>query len=287
MLPARLQRLGEERAGAGWLATLPGLVEQCADRWSVVVGAAYPDSSLAFVAPVTRRGGTDAVLKIQYPHRESDLEAEALRVWDGDGAIRVLDRDAERHALLLERCVPGTHLAGRDPDAALGVMIDLLPRLWKPAGRPFTSLEAEAHRWIDQLPTAWERAGAPFKFGLVQVARDLLASLAVSQGPQVLVHQDLHADNVLRAQREPWLAIDPKPLVGEREFAVASIVRSAELGHSPTLVQHRLDRLTRELDLDRERARGWAVAQTLAWAFARDRVLPRHVDTARWLLHGT
>jgi streptomycin 6-kinase len=104
-----------------------------------------------------------------------------------------------------------------------------------------------------------------------------------TQGEQVLLHQDLHGDNVLRAIREPWLVIDPKPLVGERAFAVAPVIRSYELGHSRTGVITRLNRLSTALRLDRERARSWALAQTLAWAFGADGAHPYHVATARWL----
>ena len=88
----------------------------------------------------------------------------------------------------------------------------------------------------------------------------------------MLLHQDLHGDNVLAAHREPWLAIDPKPLVGEREFAVAPIARSFELGHSKRDVLHRFDRLTAGLGLDRERARGWTIAQTVAWSRLERRI---------------
>ena len=144
-------------------------------------------------------------------------------------------------------------------------------------------LAGEARHWSRQLTSRWERAGRPFERDLLDAAVELLHDLGESQGEQVLLHQDLHADNVLAAQREPWLVIDPKPLVGEREFAVAPIVRAYELGHSPELVVHRLDCLTSDLGLDRERARGWTIAQTLAWAFENDRMLPRHVETARWL----
>ena len=101
----------------------------------------------------------------------------------------------------------------------------------------------------------------------------------------MLLHQDLHGDNVLAAEREPWLAIDPKPLVGERELGVAPIVRSPELGHSRRDVLYRFARLTGELGLDRERARGWTIAQTLAWSTGED-YHETHVETARWLLEG-
>jgi streptomycin 6-kinase len=120
--------------------------------------------------------------------------------------------------------------------------------------------------------------------GRTRPGRSVRGALVAAQSEQVLLHQDLHADNVLRAAREPWLAIDPKPLAGEREFGVAPILRAYELGHSRQQVIGRLHRLSGELGLDRERSRGWAFAQMLAWAFQGDEVLPRHVETARWLL---
>jgi streptomycin 6-kinase len=125
-------------------------------------------------------------------------------------------------------------------------------------------------------------SGRPFERALLDAVLEALDELLGSQGEQVLVHQDLHPGDVLRAEREPWLVIDPKPLVGEREFAVAPIVRALELGHDRRLVLERLDRLTRELDLDRERARQWCVVQTIAWSFGSD-YFERHVETARWL----
>jgi streptomycin 6-kinase len=110
-----------------------------------------------------------------------------------------------------------------------------------------------------------------------------LRELAPTQGELVLVHQDLHGENVLAAEREPWLVIDPKPLSAEREFAVAPIVRSSELGHSRREALYRLDRLTSELGLDRERARDWTIAQTIAWSGGSD-VIPTHIETVEWLL---
>ena len=137
---------------------------------------------------------------------------------------------------------------------------------------------------VDRLSaTRREHVGRPFERSLLDAAIGRLRELAETQGEQVLLHQDLHADNVLRAEREPWLVIDPKPLVGEREFAVAPIVRGYELGHSRRAVCHRLDRLTAELGLDRERTRGWTIAQTLAWAYD-DGWHEGHVEVARWLL---
>jgi streptomycin 6-kinase len=283
MVPAGLQWLGESGAGRSWLEALPRLVEECVEQWSLRVGTPYADSYVSLVLPATMPDGTGVVLKVQFPHRESEHEAAALAVWKGDGAVRLLEHDPARHALLIERCTPGTHLSELGADDALGILIGLLPRLWKPVTGPFEPLADEAARWADHLPQRWERAGRPFERGLVDAAMETLGALSASQGEQVLLHQDLHAENVLRAEREPWLAIDPKPLVGERELGIAPIVRAYELGHTRALVIRRLDRLSAELSVDRERARGWAFAQTLAWAFEGDDVLERHVTTARWL----
>ena len=218
---------------------------------------------------------------MQWPHRESEHEAEALEVWHGDGAVRLLARDDERHALLLERCRPGAPLR----DSALEVFVDLLPRLWKPAGPPFRPLADEVAWWTSTIRAGWERVGKPFEERLLEASISILEELGPTQGEQVLLNQDLHADNVLAAGREPWLVIDPKPLVGEREFAVAPIVRSFELGHSRRAVLERFDRLTCELGLDRERARGWTIGQTIAWSIDSD-FHPTHAETARWLLEA-
>lgn len=276
--------LRASQPGAAWLERLPRLVDECAERWSLRLGEAFQYAHAALVLPASLPDGGTAVLKIQFPHRESEHEAEALALWARDGAVRLLAHDRDRSALLLERCVPGTPLSDFGQNAALEVMIGLLPRLWKPAGSPFRSLAEEAVLWAGGLTAAWERTGRPFERRLIDAALEALEWLPASQGPQVLLHQDLHAGNVLRAEREPWLVIDPKPLAGEREFGIAALVRGQELGQGPQHVRHRLDSLVPELGLDRDRARLWAFAHTLAWAFEEDEVLPDHVEAARCLL---
>ena len=283
----RLAWANESEVGRAWLERLPRLLDECVEQWSLRIGEPFPSAWLSLALPAQLADGGDAVLKICFPHHESEHEAEALAHWAGNGAIRLLAHDRTRWALLIERCRPGTPLSELEADAAIAVFVDLLPRLWVPADEPFLALADEAASWASYLPATWERAGQPFERALLDAAIGALRELAPTQRERVLLHQDLHADNVLRAQREPWLAIDPKPLVGEREFGIAPVVRGSELGHSERDVRHRLDRLTRELDLDRERAAGWALAQTLAWACENDRALPEHVEAAWWLLGAT
>lgn len=255
------------------------------DRWELDLGAPFLESQVSLVVPARRAAGGDAILKIGWPHREAEHEAEALLRWDGDGAIRLVEHDANSNAMLLERCVPGTHLSELEADDALDVLIGLLPRLSVPAREPFTALADEAAWWRETLEADWERLGRPFSNRLLGVAMDALRELPpTAPDESVLLHQDLHPDNVLRTEREPWLVIDPKPLVGERAFAPAPIVRSYELGHEESSVRRRLDRVTSELEIDRERARLWAIAQTLAWSMDERGADASHVQTAQWLL---
>jgi streptomycin 6-kinase len=265
-----------------WLERVPTLLDECAEKWGLRLGEPYEAGAAGYAVRADLPEGTSAVLKLIYPHREAEQEAEALRVWDGDGAVRLLAHDTDRWAMLIERCEPGTPLAELPPDEGLAVLIDLLPRLWVPAGPPFYTLAEEVDWWLSYLPEEWERTGKPFEPGLLDGAMEALAAQAGSQSDQVLLHQDLHGDNVLAAEREPWLVIDPKPLLGEREFAVAPIVRDYELGHTKGEVLARLARLTSELGLDKERARWWTVGQSLAWSMDGT-VMHRNVEVARWL----
>jgi streptomycin 6-kinase len=266
-----------------WLERVPDLVAECVEEWGLQLGEPYDPGAAGYAVRVELPDGRPAVLKLIYPHRESEHEVDALALWDGGGAVKLLARDDGRSAMLLERCDPGETLAAAGPDVALDVLIGLLPRLWVVAGEPFHALEDEASWWIGYLPEQWERSGRTVERRFVDAAVDSLSLLSQSQGEQVLLNQDLHGDNVLAAEREPWLVIDPKPLIGEREFAVAPIVRSSELGHSKREALYRLDRLTADLGLDRERARGWTIGQTMAWAFDSE-YDPTHLETVQWLL---
>jgi streptomycin 6-kinase len=282
LLPKKLEALARYPAGRRWLVGLPGLLADLAARWELRLDEPYRGANVSYVAPAMR-AGERVVLKVQWPHEECAHEADALRVWGGEGAVRLLAHDADRHALLLEHCHPGTPLAIGSASDLLTVLIDLLPRLWKPVAAPFKPLSVEAREWAAGLYADWEAAARPCERALVDAAAAFLAELAETQGEQVLVHQDLHGGNVLAAKREPWLVIDPKPLAGEREFALAPIIRSFELGGSRRETLLRLDRLSAELHLDRERVRRWAVAQTIAWSFDSS-YAERHYETARWLL---
>jgi streptomycin 6-kinase len=241
----------------------------------------------SFVAPAG-----ETVLKVGFPQEESEHEGLVLRLWDGDGAVRLLAEDPERHALLLERCEPGTPLLEVDDDEAVDVVIGLLPRLWRPPPDDLRRLADVAATWVDELPDLWEERGRPFEKRLLDAAVGALAELGPTQGPLVVGNEDLHAGNVLRAQREPWLVIDPKPVAAEREFGPAAMIRDVKEHASPRgalradRLRRRLDRFSSELDLDRARVRGWTVAHTMAWGFEGNGFRAEHAEIARLVLEA-
>jgi len=267
---------------------LPALAAECAEEWELELGAPFEPGHISLVVPALRADGSEAVLKINFPDPESEHEADALAHWDGSGAVRLLEREDARRALLIERCRSGAQLWSRPEDEANEIAAGVLLRLWQtPApGRPFRRLTGEARRGATELPRRWEECGRPFGRGLLDEAVEFLEAAAVEPDEPVVLHQDLHGGNVLAAEREPWLAIDPKPLVGERSFDTASLLRDRreELVRDPDpsrRVRRRLDLLSERLDLDRERVRGWGIAHALGWGYERGAFFEEHVFAAR------
>jgi streptomycin 6-kinase len=199
----------------------------------------------------------DAVLKINFPDEESEFEPHAFEHWNGVGAARLLAKDDDLRAYLVERLRPGRQLWELADDEATEIAAGVLERLWVPAGEPFRRLEDAAAQWAEALP----RQG--FETALVDPVVRFLREAGLTQRESMLLHQDFHGGNVLLSERG-WLAIDAKPLVGEREFDVASLIRDRR-PTTKAAMERRLDYLVDRLSLDRERTRGWAIAHALAW----------------------
>jgi streptomycin 6-kinase len=271
--------------GAEWLERLPTLIEECVELWQLELDPPIDGGYCSFVAPAG-----DKVLKVGFPHEESEHEGLALRVWNGNGAVQLLAEDPERHALLLERCEPGTPLLELDDDGAGDVVVALLPRLWGPPPSELRLVEDVAARWAEELPVLWARHGRPFERELLDAAVNASLELGPTQGTLVLANEDLHAGNVLRSQREPWLVIDPKPIAAEREFTPVAMIRDEKEEllagpHPVRRLRRRLDRFAGDLQLDRERVCAWTVAHTIAWGFEKPAgFFATHADLARLLL---
>jgi streptomycin 6-kinase len=253
--------------GSVWLAGLPAAVAAVAERWALEVEAPFePGGYTAWVAPVrTADGEGGLVLKMARPHPEGRDEAEALRLWAGDGAVRVVDADAGHGALLLERCRPGTLLSRHPEPEQDAVLAALLPRLWvtPPPGHPFRPLSDMCDQWAGEFEARGIPAGLDPGLARAGIAR--LRELPRTAGPQVLLVTDLHAGNVLAAEREPWLAIDPKPYVGDRAYDVVQHLLNcrARLETAPVATAAGL---AARLDLDPARVRAWLLARCVQMA---------------------
>lgn len=225
------------------LAPLEPIAREVAAEWGVELGEPFALARYSYVAGA----GDDAVMKVTPPEDdEADEEADALDLWAGDGAVRLLRSDRRRRGLLLERARPGTDLSRLPEDEATWVAVEVGLRLWRPATAPFRWIGDHVPRWLD------DAEGHP----LVPVARELYASL--EPGRETLVHGDFHHHNVLRAARG-FLAIDPKPMLGEPEYDVPSFL------WNPLPCRLRVEHLEARLaafaaaGLDEERMRVWTV----------------------------
>lgn len=259
--------------GQAWLEALPSLLETCARRWSLSLFPPF-DLSYNYVAPARREDGSDVVLKIGVPNPELDSEIEALRIYDGRGVARLLDSDKELGALLLERLRPGAMLVTvKDDEAATEIAAGVMKQLWQPlpAEHNFPTVEKWA-RGMQRLRQEFNGGSGPFPEKIVATAEGLFAELLPSSAPPVLLHGDLHHYNILAAEREPWLALDPKGVAGEPAYEVGALLRNPtpQIAQEPELSRlllRRIDQLAQILELDRRRLIGWAVAQAVlsAW----------------------
>ncbi|MFE9912527.1 aminoglycoside phosphotransferase family protein [Streptomyces clavifer] len=265
-----------------WLTSLPGLVAEYEQRWGISTGAPYRSGTSAWVAPGTLPDGREAVLKIVWPHREAAGEAAGLRQWTGKGAVELYDSDAEHFALLLERCSPGTTLtdANLRPEDALTEAAEVLARLWSTVPREDLGLEKVADmskEWLVEAEERRERFRPAFDRSLLEKGLGLLRTLPAGATRSVVVHGDFNPGNVIRSSREPWLAIDAKPMVGDPGIDPEPLVSQVDnpFAHSdPAAVLRRRYALVADIV-------GEPAERLIAWAFAR------FVQSALWCVaHG-
>ncbi|MGH2460015.1 MAG: aminoglycoside phosphotransferase family protein [Chloroflexota bacterium] len=256
-----------------WLRALPDRLARLAGRWSLTLDRPFPGIELNYVAPATRVDGIRCVFKVSRHVDETRNEIAALRLWDGQGAARLLGAEPDDGALLIERLDPGAMLvevADSDDDAATVIAAGVLRQLWRPA--------SEAHglrslaSWCDAYDRhreALSRGDAGFPAALFQRADTLRRDLLASTETPTVLHGDLHHFNVLRARRAPWLAIDPKGLVGDRCFDVCQFFRNPR-PMPPEVNRRRLDLFCAELGLDRARTKAWCFVHAVldaCWDF--------------------
>lgn len=279
-LPSRLVAgLAHEDADSprrAWVAALPDVVVELAARWSLEVGLPFqPGGQVSWVAPVRTSTGEPAVLKVGWRHYEALHEADGLRAWGGAGAVRLIDteRYEQTDVLLLETCEPGTSLSATlPPEEQDAVIAGLLGRLWitPPDGAPFRPLQSMCDAWADEFERRYELQGTDvLDPEIARAGVERFRALAAPSTSDVLLCTDLHAENVLAAQREPWLVVDPKPYVGDRTYDVLQHM----LNCPDRLLADAAGFIAREADLtgvDAARLREWLFARCVVESLSGD-----------------
>ncbi|MEV5973742.1 aminoglycoside phosphotransferase family protein [Streptomyces sp. NPDC051921] len=250
-------------AGRAFIAELPARAEDFTARWGLRLTGPSMYGVASLVLPVVRADGTRAALKLQLLDEESEGEPVALRVWAGDGAVRLLEHDRATGTMLLERADETRHLSRLgDAREAVGILADLLARLVaNPAPPGLRSLGDIAARMVAETPQAAERLADPDEAALLRTCAAAVREVMADPGDRLL-HWDLHYDNILASEREPWLAIDPKPLAGDPGFDLLPALTDL-WDPDPAETRWRFDLLTERLGLDRARARTWTLARVL------------------------
>ncbi|MFJ3926461.1 aminoglycoside phosphotransferase family protein [Streptomyces sp. NPDC090022] len=260
---ARAQLTYNGEAGRAFIEELPARAARFLEQWGLRRSGPGMHGVTALVLPVVRADGSPAALKMQLLDEESAGEPAALRRWDGDGSVRLLEHDEPTGTLLLERLDETRHLsrlAAADPRRAVGVIAELLARLTAvraPDG--MRALGDIAARMLADAPDAVRELADPRERRLLADCAAALAEVAGEPGDRLL-HWDLHFDNVLGARREPWLAIDPKPLAGDPGFDLLPAIDNHFVAGD---VLWRFDLMTEVLGLDRERAGAWTLGRVL------------------------
>ncbi|MEU1982145.1 aminoglycoside phosphotransferase family protein [Nocardia sp. NPDC019395] len=282
--------------GDRWLAELPDVVAGRCREWELeLIGRPFAGGTHSFVAPVRRGDGSVAVLKIAVPDEENAGEATGMHCYRGEGAVHLYDFDPGSGALLLEWARPGTPLIaqpripleGRAENAGkIRIACDLYRRLRRPpaqipAGFPALPLVADiVSDWEQHLFTPALAAHLPP--AVSGRARDMCTWLAVPDGPLLIVNRDTHLGNIVAAEREPWLLIDPKAFLGEAAFdAGFLIMKQVETQPDPALARRVIATTADGLEVDPERARAWAFLRTveeIAWSIEDGRL----TDAARY-----
>ncbi|KIL34354.1 kinase [Cohnella kolymensis] len=263
-------------AGEQWLANFDELIWYCEWKWSLKVMEPFP-LSFNFAAPVILQDGRQAVLKLCVPGKEFITEKEALIAYRGSGIAELMDYDSDRGIMLLERLNPGETLKTiHNDEEATRIAAGVMKKLHKPASTSHFGVFPTIQQWSQGLLNLRQRfdgGTGPLPERLVRKAELYFPELISTMKDPHLLHGDLHHENILSAEREPWLAIDPKGLIGEREYEVISfLLNNLPDSDKSRITERRVDIFANELQLRKDRILSWAFCHSIlsAWWCVED-----------------
>jgi streptomycin 6-kinase len=261
--PGFLAYAGRSAAWGTWIDGVPRQVSELLTEWELSVDGAPMYGHTALVVPVLAADAR-AVLKLGWPDDEGQHEILGLQHWHGNGAVQLIRADPRRNAMLLER-LDAIDLTGVDVLEACEIVAGLYGRIHVPAPPPLLTLSSYIRRWTDDLERLPRSAPLPRRIveQAVHLGRELVADPATDG---VMIHGDLHYENVLAGDREPWLAIDPKPMSGDPHYEIAPLLwnRFEEVvatGDVREAVRRRFHTVVDVAELDEDRARGWVIVR--------------------------
>ncbi|MER7490822.1 aminoglycoside phosphotransferase family protein [Streptomyces sp. NPDC126497] len=296
--PKRLVRALGETAPEGddWLERLPEVAREAVARRELTVERVQvPGGRSSLVVLVRRADGTPAVLKLAPRRARPESERAALAHWGGLGAVQLLEPvpGAAEGVLLLERLHPDVSVRSLPEARALLEAAGTLRRLWvdPPEGHDFETVAGRTERQARAMRAS--AAADPEVAPLVEAALAAREELLVAPPEHRLLHGTFRQSKVLAAERMPWLAVGPDPVVGERAFDLARLVRDRvedliAQSSGATTTRRRVKRLAESLEVDRERLRGWTLFRAVesgvrARRVGRGRDAELLLEFASWL----
>lgn len=257
--------------GQTWLDQLPTILARCEQRWQITILPPFDNISFHYVTPALRSDGAPVVLKAFSPTNELPQAVEAQLLFAGHGMANVLEYDEQDRVMLLEQLRPGTTLVDMVPDQderATSILASVIRQLRRPAPEQHNFRELES--WTSGLNRLHDFYGGygPFPPKLADEAMSLFTDLWASTKERVLLHADLHHENVLASGANSWQSIDPKGIVGDPVYETSTLLYNPQpqLIKAPNprrLLARRIDQLSEELGYDRARIRNWGLAQSV------------------------
>jgi len=279
LLVNRFRRFHGGKRANDWLAALPSRIDEWCARWEIELEHRIPPLTYNLVLFGASRRAGEVVLKMSPPWFEALAELEALEQAAGDGMVRLIDADPDFSLMMLERVRPGVELkdAGLSDEECTKIAASVMLRFWRRPARAtnLITLESWSRALLDYSPS--RRPALPeIPANLVHTAQELGRDLLATQSEPMLLHGDVHHQNILSSEGNGWTTIDPKGLVGDRGFEVGTWMRNpwgATKDELLTLSDRRLDQLADLLDYDRRRLADWTVffsVLSLCWTLEDD-----------------